>query len=325
MKPFAVVFPQDLKSVPKLLAENEGALPYAGGTDALARMKDGITAPSLLVNLKKLPELRIIKEDRRGLQIGSAVTLGEILDAPAAQAYRGFVEAVRSVGTIQLRNMGTIGGNLCQRPRCWYYRSSRFPCLRKGGDTCYAIYGENKYHCILGGNPCFIVHPSDTAPMLVALEAQVDILGLRKKRVIKVEDFFLLPEQNPFSENVLAKDEIVSRIVIPAKAKSLSSHYLKFRERDSFDFAMVSVAVAARVERNRLFDVRLVYGGVAPKPWRARAAEKILEGREISEKLLLEAAEAELEAAEPLDKNEYKKPLARNLLKRAVLEMAGRA
>ena len=320
MKSFHYVYPRDLKAIPKILAE-EKALLYAGGTDALARMKEGIAEPEVVVNLKKVPELNLIKEDRKGLRLGAAVRLADIVTAPQAQAYSGLLEAVRAVGTIQLRNMGTLGGNLCQHPRCWYYRSARFPCFRKGGEICYAIYGENKYHCILGGDPCYIVHPSDIAPMLIALDAQIEILG-DKRRWVKAEDFFVLPEQNPHNATILKKNELVTQVLIPAKAKTVKSHYLKFRERDSFDFAMVSVAAAARIDAGVLNDVRIVLGGVAPKPWRAYKAEAMLQGKSVDEALVLEAAKAELASAAPLEKNEYKVPLARNLIKRALSELA---
>lgn len=323
MKSFQYVFPKDLQAIPKLLAEYGGkCLLYAGGTDALARMKDGIVSPELVINLKKIKELTIVKANRKRVEIGAAVRLSDIADDARIRIFPGLVEAIESVATIQLRNMGTIGGNLNQRPRCWYYKSPRFPCLRKGGETCFAIYGENKYHCILGGYPCYIVHPSDIAPMLIALDAELEILGMQKTRQIKVEDFYVLPEQNPLQETVLQADELVTRILVPQKAGQLKSHYIKFRERDSFDFAMVSVAVAGKVNDAVLSDVRIVFGGVAPKPWRARKAEQVLQGQKMSDDLLDQAAAAELDAAEPLEQNEYKVILARNLMKRAIREMA---
>ncbi len=322
MKSFEYVNPKDIKAVPKILTEaGSKALLYAGGTDALARMKEGVSRPDVVVNLKNLRELNFIKADRKGLFIGAGTLLADILEDKEAQAYPGLIEAVTSVGTIQLRNMGTLGGNLCQRPRCWYYRSDRFNCLRKGGDTCFAIYGENKYHCIAGGDPCFIVHPSDVAPMLIALDAQIFILGPKGEKKVKADDFFVLPDTDPFKENILKDDELVTKVFIPAASKSLKSHYVKFRERDSFDFAMVSVAVAAKVDGEKLSNVRIVYGGVAPKPWRALSAEKMLEGKSASEDDVLKAGVVEFADAEPLEQNEYKVVLARNLLKRAVREL----
>jgi len=322
MKSFQYVNPKDVKSIPQILADaGEAALLYAGGTDALARMKEGINSPDIVVNLKKLKDLSFIKADSEGLQIGAGTKLVDILESKQAKDFAGLIEAVKSVGTIQLRNMGTLGGNLCQRPRCWYYRSARFDCLRKGGDTCFAIYGDNKYHCIIGGDPCFIVHPSDIAPMLIALDAQIEIVGLDGERQVKAEEFFVLPEQDPYHENILKQHELVTKIVVPAESKTLKSHYVKFRERDSFDFAMVSVAVAAHMSGTTVSDVRIAYGGVAPKPWRASKAEAALTGKEATEENILNAAAAEFADAEPLEQNEYKVRLAKNLLKRTFREL----
>lgn len=322
MLSFQYVFPNDVKAAPKILAEaGDKALIYAGGTDALALMKEGVARPEMLVNLKKLDELVVIKEDKKGLHIGAGVKLTDLIADKAVQAFPGLIEAAQSIATLQLRNMGTVGGNLCQRPRCWYFRSERFPCLRKGGDTCFAIYGDNKYHCIIGGGPCYIVYPSDLAPMLIALDAQVEILGTKGTRFIDLADFYVLPEQDPHHENILTKDEIVTEVLIPAASKKLKSHYVKFRERESFDFAMVSVAIAAQVDGETLSNVRIAYGGVAPKPWPAIKAAQALEGVAASEEQILAAAAAEFAAAEALEQNEYKVVLAKNLLKRAVREL----
>lgn len=322
MKPFQYVYPKDLKAVAKILAEaGQTALLYAGGTDALARMKEGVSQPDVVVNLKKISDLAFIQSDKKGLTIGAGTLLADVADSKEAQDYPGLVEAVKAVGTIQLRNMGTIGGNLCQRPRCWYYRSARFDCLKKGGDTCFAIYGDNKYHCIIGGNPCFIVHPSDVAPMLIALDATIKILGLKGTRTVKAEEFYVTPQQDPYKENILHSDEVVTSVHIPAKAKSLKSHYVKFRERDSFDFALVSVAIAANFSGDTLSNIRIAYGGVAPKPWRATNAEKLLEGTKTTEQQIFDAATGEFAQAEPLEQNEYKVILAKNLLKRAIREL----
>ncbi|MBN1478659.1 xanthine dehydrogenase family protein subunit M [candidate division KSB1 bacterium] len=322
MKPFQYVYPKDIKAVPKILAEaGQTALLYAGGTDALARMKEGVSQPDVVVNLKEISGFSLIRSDKKGLSIGAGTLLADVVESEEAQDYPGLVEAVKAVGTIQLRNMGTIGGNLCQRPRCWYYRSARFDCLRKGGETCFAIYGDNKYHCIIGGNPCFIVHPSDVAPMLIALDATIEILGLKGSRWVKAEEFYVTPQQDPYNETILKSDEVVTSVHIPAQAKSLKSHYVKFRERDSFDFAMVSVAIVASISDNTLSNVRIAYGGVAPKPWRATRAEKALEGTNATEQQILDAATGEFAQAEPLEQNEYKVIMAKNLLKRAIREL----
>ncbi len=322
MTNFEYVFPKDLMSVPALLAEAGGkAMLYAGGTDAIDRLKEGINRPARLVNLKKLKELYFINENQDGLIIGAGTRLVDVLESSKVREYTGLWEAVHSIATPQLRNMGTLGGNLCQRPRCWYYRSRRYPCLRKGGDECYVIFGEDKYHAIMGGGPCYIVYPSDSAPMLTAMDATLSVLGQSGERQIAVKDFYVLPDTDVENENVLKSDEVLTRINVPSSAKNKKSHYIKFRERQSLDFAIVSVAVVADVKDRVLSDVRIVYGGVAPVPWRAVHAEKVLEGQEADEKLLQKAGEAELDLAEPMSKNGYKVILAKNLLKRAVLDI----
>ena len=320
MKNFEYVYPKNAATVPALLSEKEGqSLLYAGGTDAIARLKEGIDTPEQLINLKAVKELNFIKTGKTGLRIGAATPLSDLIENADAKKYPGLIKAAQSIGTIQLRNMGTVGGNLCQRPRCWYFRSRHFPCLRKHGDTCFAIYGENKYHAIIGGNPCFIVHPSDLAPMLIALDARIKISSPKGIREITLEEFFVLPEQDPYHETILKPQELLTEVIVPATTRK--SHYLKFRERKSIDFAMVSVAFTATVTGKRLSNLRLVLGGVAPIPWRAHKAEKILEGKEIDDNAILEAGAAELADVSPLDQNEFKVILTKNLLKRAVHEL----
>jgi len=322
MKNFEYIYPKNAASIPALLSAREGeSLLYAGGTDAMARLKEGLTRPKQLINLKAVKELNFIKEDSKGLHIGATTFLADLIENESAQKYPGLIEAATSIGTIQLRNMGTVGGNLCQRPRCWYFRSHHFACIRKHGDTCFAMDGENKYHAILGGGPCFIVHPSDLAPMMIALGAQVTIAGPKGTRQVALEDFYVLPDQDPYHETILKPQEVLTEVLIPAEAKKLTGHYVKFRERKSFDFAMVSVAVAAKVNGDKVSDVRIVLGGVAPKPWRARESEKMLEGKNAKDQIMESAAQAELKHAEPMEQNEYKVILAKNLMKRAIREL----
>jgi len=320
MKNFEYIYPQNAESIPALLAAEEGqTLLFAGGTDAMMRMKEGLVKPQQLVNLKGVGELNFIREEKDGLHIGATTLLGDLVENKAAQKWPGLIEAAESIATIQLRNMGTVGGNLCQRPRCWYFRSRHFHCLRKHGDTCFAIYGENKYHAILGGDPCYIVHPSDLAPMLIALGAKVNINGPEGAREIALEDFYVLPEQDVHHETVLKPQEVLTEIIVPHQ--SGKSHYLKFRERQSMDFALISVAVAAKISGKKLSNVRVAFGGVAPKPWRAKRAEKILEGKIADKEAVTKAGDAEMANAEPLTQNEYKVILAKNLLKRAMREL----
>ncbi|MBD3373641.1 xanthine dehydrogenase family protein subunit M [candidate division KSB1 bacterium] len=320
MKNFEYIYPKDVASIPKVLPEQEGkATIQAGGTDLLARMKEGITDPQQLLNLKALKDLNYIREESDGVHIGATTLLVDLAESKEAQAFPGLVEAALSISTIQLRNMGTVGGNLCQRPRCWYYRSRHFPCARKGGDICYAVGGENKYHCILGGGPCFIVHPSDLAPMLVALDAKVTIMGPDQSRTIPVQELYVLPETDVLHETILKPNELVTEVIVPKQ--DTASHYVKFKERKSFDFAMVSVAIAAQTNGQTLKNVRIAMGGVAPIPWRARKAEKALEGKAATPENVTKAAEEELQDAVAMDQNEYKFILSKNLMKRTVREM----
>lgn len=320
MKNFEYIYPKDMESIATILSPSEGnTMLYAGGTDALSRLKEGIDSPEKIVNLKSVKELSFIRSDEAGLHIGAGTTLVDLLENNDAKKYPGLVEAILSIGTPQLRNMGTVGGNLCQRPRCWYFRSRHFPCARKHGDTCFAVDGRNKYHAIIGGDPCYIVHPSDLAPMLISLGAKLDIIGPQGSRQIPLEELYVLPAQDLYHETILGPQEIVTEVLVPKP--SGKSHYLKFRERKSFDFAMVSVAVKANVSGTKVSEVKIVFGGIAPKPWRARKAEKFLEGKEASSYNVEQAGAVELADAEPLEENEYKVILAKNLLRRAFREI----
>jgi xanthine dehydrogenase YagS FAD-binding subunit len=320
MKNFEYIYPKNVESIPAILGDLAGnSLLFAGGTDAIVRLKEGIVKPSQIINLKAVDELAEIQETDDGLHIGATVILNELLKSEEAAKIKGLIEATQSISTVQLRNMGTVGGNLCQRPRCWYFRSRHFPCVRKGGDTCFAVDGENKYHCILGGDSCYIIHPSDLAPMLIALDAKISILGPAGKRQLNLEDFYVLPAQDVQHETVLKSQELLTEVLVPKS--NCSSHYLKFKERGSFDFALVSVALAADVTGNKLNNLRIVMGGVAPAPWRAKQAEQVLEGKEVNDAIIEMAADAELKDAESLEHNEYKILLCKNLLKKAIREL----
>jgi len=239
-------------------------------------------------------------------------------------SFPGLSEAAHSVATPQIRNLGTVGGNLCQRPRCWYFRLEEVICLKKGGSECYAAKGENKYNAIIAGGPSYIVHPSDLAPMLLALGASVSVVGSQGKRVISLEKFFTLPSQGSIRrENVLANDEIITHILVPASTVAARSTYLKFKERESLDFALSSVAAAVQMQPDKTAkEVRIVLGGVAPIPWRVPAAEKFVVGKALSAEVLNEAARLALADAKPLEKNAYKVPLAQTLVRRALAKAA---
>ena len=331
MKAFEWANPATIDEAVKLL-NDETAIdidvaprPIAGGQDLLTTMKEYSSQPSRVVNLKSIRGLNKLSLDAKGLTIGALITLTELEEhQPTRKNIPGLVEAAHSIATPQIRNLGTVAGNLCQRPRCWYFRLEEVTCLKKGGDTCYSFTGENKYNAILGGGPSYIVHPSDLAPMLVALGAQLNVTGSQGKRVIPLDKFFTLPsEGNLRRENVLKNDDIITEIFVPASPLTARSTYLKFKERDSLDFAMSAVAVALEMNGKTVKDVRIVLGGVAPIPWRVPDAEKFVIGKELTNDVLQEAGKIALARAEPLDNNAYKIPLTKTLVRRALAKAGG--
>lgn len=332
MKSFEWTNPATINEAVKLLGASpstdvdEAPRPIAGGQDLLTTMKDYTSRPARIVNLKSIPGLNKITLNERGLTIGALVTLTELEEHDGVRkSFPGLAEAAHSIATPQIRNLGTVGGNLCQRPRCWYFRLEEVNCLKKGGSECYAATGENKYNAIIAGGPSYIVHPSDLAPMLLALGARVTAVGSKGRRVIPLDKFFTLPDQgNIRRENVLKNDEIITEIYVPASELASGSTYLKFKERESLDFALASVAAAVQLAPNKTVRAaRIVLGGVAPIPWRVPDAEKYLVGKQLNADVLAEAGKIALAEAKPLEKNAYKVPLAQTLVRRAVAKAAG--
>jgi xanthine dehydrogenase YagS FAD-binding subunit len=275
MKNFQYTAARDVKQAVALLGDNwTGSRIMAGGTDLLDEMKERLVQPDRIIHLQSAP-LGYVKSSPTQILIGAMTTLATLESHPILQQKMpGLAQAAASIATPQIRNAGTVGGNLCQRPRCWYYRNNEFPCLKKGGSTCYAKDGASKYNAILGGGPSYIVHPSDLAPMLMALNASVRIAGPRGERVVALDKFFVLPKQNIERENILQPNEIVTEIIIPAPAAGSKSTYLKFKERETQDFALASAAVSFQVQNGVMRNPRVVLGGVAPIPWRSVEAEK---------------------------------------------------
>jgi xanthine dehydrogenase YagS FAD-binding subunit len=316
-----------LKSASSTPDPDDAPRPIAGGQDILTTMKDYITRPIRVVNLKGIRGLDKIESDGKGgLRIGALVTLNELEQSPLVRrSFPGLAEAAHSIGTPQIRNLGTVGGNLCQRPRCWYFRLEEVVCLKKGGTECYAATGENKYHAIFGGGPSYIVHPSDLAPMLLALGASVSVVGPDGKRAIALDKFFTLPSDgNLRRENVLKNEDIITDVQVPASKFAAHSTYLKFKERDSMDFAMSAVAAAVTLGANKtVSEARIVLGGVAPVPWRVPKAEAALVGKTMSNEVLADVARIALQGAEPLAKNAYKVPLTQTLVRRALARVGG--
>ncbi len=323
MENFGYVRPANLKEAISLLGTQHGKVsPLAGGTDLLGEMKDDLLAPERLISIKHLKELRGIRETAMGLRVGASTLLAEIVESPAVQKKAPLLAmAVAKVGTPQLQNMATLGGNLCQRPRCWYFRNN-FPCLKRGGDRCYAITGQNQYHSILGGGPSYIVHPSDTAPALVALGARVRIAGPNGERTVPLDKFFVTPRQNVRRENILEPNEILTEVQVPTAPAGSRAIYVKEMVREVWDFALCSVAALVTLKNGIVQDARVVMGGVAPFPYRAEKAEAALRGKPLDEKAATAAGEAAVDGARPMTKNAYKIPLTQVVVKRALLTLA---
>jgi xanthine dehydrogenase YagS FAD-binding subunit len=323
MKNFVHIKPKNLQEAAKIIGDNWiDALPYAGGTDLLGLMKDGIEKPKKLIDLKALPGMdKITYTPGKGLKIGALVPIAEICGHDLInKKYTVLGQAAKEVASPQLRNVGTIGGNICQRPRCWYFRGE-FHCLRKGGDVCYAVEGENKYHCIIGGAPCFIVHPSDMAVALLALNAAVTVFYGKKTRQIPLENFFVLPEKIVTRENILKPGEIITEILVPDVPTETRSSYLKIKERQVWDFATVSAAIVLQVQQNKVKAARITLGGVAPVPWWEKQASSKIVGANLPLNNIDSIVSAALTDAEPMEQNAYKILLARNLIKRLLKKL----
>jgi xanthine dehydrogenase YagS FAD-binding subunit len=325
MRPFAFIEPATLAETVRLLVEiPESTHLLAGGSDLLALLKDDLVPYTRLVSLAALDDLRTTHADGDGLRLGALVTLTELeYDTRLQGPYRMLSEAARSVATPEIRNQGTLGGNLCQRPRCLHYRSPVVPCLKKGGTDCPALHSPYQgYLSIMGGNGCVSVHASDLAPALLALGAQVTVVGPGGERSLPLEEFFCGPEVDVQRENVLAPGEILTAVTLPTMPSTWRGTYLKARERTAGDFPLVSVAVGYAVEDGTIRHPRLILGGVAPTPWRSPEAEAVLEGQTPSPELAARAAEAALAQATPLPHNAFKLEIGRALVARAILAVA---
>jgi xanthine dehydrogenase YagS FAD-binding subunit len=354
LHPFEYVEPRSLDQAVALLSALPDATQIiAGGTDLLSEMKEGVVKPQRLVGLAGIPDLHGIVVTASGVTIGAMTTIAELAAHPVVRShYTALAEAAAGLATPQIRHVGTLGGNLNQRPRCWYYRHPLIQCLKKGGDRCYALAGHTKYLCITGGDRCYIVHPSDTAVALTALGASVEIAGPsalssdsgHRLRSIPIEEFFIGPGQDLTRENILAPGELVTRVYLPKPATGHNSGqippnpplqrgdggisvtqrrslYLKARERESGDFALVSVAAVLTVDAATIRQAAVVLGGVAPVPYRARQVEQYLQGKGVGEVDAALAGSLALPDAKPMADNRYKIILVTNLVKQAVTQL----
>jgi xanthine dehydrogenase YagS FAD-binding subunit len=291
-----------------------------GGSEYLQLMKDHVVEPDYVINLKTIPGLDYIKEERGGFRIGALAKLADLDEHPVIREKLLILsDAAGVAASPQIRNAGTLGGNLCQRPFCWYFRSSNFTCLRKGGQVCYTVTGDSRFHSILGAGPSYIVHPSDTAPALVALGAQIKIAGPAGEKMLPLEKFFVLPSVDYRRENILNPGDIVTEIYVPTPRSGSKGFYHKMRERLAWDHAIVAVATIVDSSGGVVRSASVVMGGVAPIPWRAAKAEEFLRGKRLDEATAKQAGEIALEGAKPLKDNVYKVKLAQDLIQRGLL------
>jgi xanthine dehydrogenase YagS FAD-binding subunit len=327
VKAFAYVNPANEKdAVAALKVDGDVALPLGGGQDLLARMKDYITPVDRIVNVKGL-DATIAATPDGGLRIGSAVKIVDLAEhTQVAKLYPAVVYAAGEVGTPQIRNQGTVGGNINQRPRCWYFRNEEFNCFKKGGSRCFATTGENQYHAIFGNDgPSHIVHPSSLAVPLVAYGATFRVLGPNGEREVAAADYFTMPNmRNVRKENVLADDEILTHVMLPAPGSVKTGHY-EVRYKQSHDWPLAMTTVVLTMNGNTIQSARVVLGAVAPVPWRSKPAEAVLAGKPLNAETAALAADAAVSEAKPMSGNAYKVQIARTAVKRALLQAAGGA
>jgi xanthine dehydrogenase YagS FAD-binding subunit len=300
---------------------NDAAL-LAGGCDLLDKLKNQWCAPRYVINLKSIPDLKRIEAAGPTLKLGALTTLGAIeRNAQLRQLAPALVKAASRVATPQIRNLGTVGGNLLQDSRCPYYRGP-WECYRAGGIVCDAVRGINTEHALFGGDRCYTVTPSDLAPVMVALDATARVQGSGGRYETSLADLYLLPKDDIHHMHKLQPDEILTEVEIPRPANQRST-FIKYAARNAWDFAQASLAAAFTAEGSTVRNVRLVFGAVAPTPWRSLEAEQLIEGRQLNDSLIEEAARTAVKDADPLTHNEYKIGLMKKLVREALSELKG--
>ncbi len=303
------------------------AKPVSGGTDLVSGiMKDwiqgkGMPLPEKLIDVTLIPEMVGIKIAGGSATIGAATTISSIAESPdIAKNWPVLAEALTSIASPEIRNLGTLGGNINQRPRCWYFRGENFDCYKKGGDFCFAVTGDNRYHAIIGGELCYIVHPSDSATALLALNASATVAGSGGTRTVPFDTFFTGPREDVLRENVLKNDELLVNVSIPALAPNTKTGWAKLKFRQVYDFALVSVAAVVTHENGVWKDGRIVLGGVAPTPYRAKVVEQALAGKNIKDNIKAAAATIKT-VARPMSVNAYKVDVTTALIEKTVLSL----
>ncbi len=300
-----------------------------GGSDLITGvMKDwvqgrGMPYPTQVVDLTTVSELHGIRSAADGVRIGATTTLTEIVESQELQQkFPLLVQSALSVASPLIRNFGTLGGNINQRPRCWFFRGEDFNCYKKGGDFCYAVTGDNRYHAIIGGELCYIVHPSDTATALMALNAQAKIASPGAERMVPFDSYFIGPREDVLRETVLKPNELLTEVFIPNPAAGTLQAWAKLKERQVYDFALTSVAVAFTPNGANWADGRVVLGGVAPVPYRAKVIEDALKDKDVRANVKAAAAQIRT-VARPMSLNAYKVDIAQGLVERTILQALG--
>src|SRR6266853_1531358 len=325
MRPFSYVRAADTDTAIAMVREHPDGAFLAGGTTEVDLVRQNVLRPGLLVDINDLPLNQVEDLPDGGLRIGALARMSDVARVPAVVRRFPLISQALLLGaSAQLRNMASMGGNLCQRVRCSYFRDATSPCnKREPGSGCAALNGFNRGHAILGtSDHCIATHPSDVAVPLTALDAVVHTSGPGGERAIGMDDFFLLPGDTPQREHPLEHGELITAIEVPGAPVARRSVYLKFRDRQSYEFALASIAAAVRIEDGTIAEVRLALGGVGTKPWRARRAEVALLGRPASTASFVGAARQELAQARPRPMNAFKVELAQRAIVRALSTLA---
>lgn len=314
-------------AVDLLRANKDKAVKVVGGGSDLVGgiMKDwvagkGMPLPSVLIDITTIKELSAITADGNGVTIGAAATLTDLIqNKDVAAKVPLLVQAAESVASPLIRNFGTVGGNINQRPRCWFFRGEDFNCYKKGGDFCYAVTGDNRYHAIIGGELCYIVHPSDTSTALLALNASAKLVGTEGERTVSFDQYFIGPREDVLRENVLKPTEFMTHVTVPNQPNGAKQAWSKLKDRAVYDFAVVSVAATFTLDGNNWKDGRIALGGVAPVPYRAKVVEDALRGKNVKDTIKTAAATIRT-VARPMSLNSYKVDLVQGLIERTILE-----
>ncbi len=305
-------------------ASEQASVLKAGGIDLLDLIKEGLSKPEKIVSIRNIPGMdEVSYDEKKGLSLGANVTLDKIAtNARIKEDYLALHQAAEKAATPQIRKMATLGGNLAQRTRCWYFRSMYHDCFRKGSSVCYAQPGENQYHAIVMNEDCASVHSSSLSTALMAFDAAIEITGQGGKvKVISIHDFFVLPSVDRTRESILEANEIITAVIIPSAKGETKSHYIKMGERESNDWPIADVAVVAELNEDKCKKANIVLGAAAPVPFLSEPAMKVVKGKIINEESATAAGKAAMADATPLSQNAYKIPIFETIIKRALLAL----